>query len=53
MDVALLYAAAVDGGMPHSLCGPKAVYPPSLEQSFLPPSLTEVPYAAGTCRCPV
>ncbi len=52
MGVALLHAAAVDCGMPHSLCGPRAVYPPSLAQPFLPPVLTVVPCAAATCRCP-
>jgi hypothetical protein len=52
MCVGLSHAAGADGGKPRCLCGPKAVYPPSLEQLFLPPLLTEVPYAAASCRCP-
>ncbi len=38
--------------MPGILCGPRGIYPPSLEQPFLPPLLTEGPCAAATCRCP-
>lgn len=51
--VALYIAATVDGSMPHSLYSPQAVCPPSLEQPFFPPLLTEVLYAAATCRCPI
>jgi hypothetical protein len=46
MDAGRSQAAAADGGKP------KAVYPPSLEQLFLPPLLTEVPYAAAILQVP-
>lgn len=52
MDARRSHAAAADGGKPRCLCGPKAVYPPSLEQLFLPPLLTEVPYAAVILQVP-
>jgi hypothetical protein len=52
MDVGRSHAAAADGGKPRCLCGPKAVYSPSLEQLFLPLLLTEVPYAAAILQVP-
>ncbi len=52
MDTILWSAAATNCGMPGILCGPRGIYPPSLEQPFLPPLLTEGPCAAATCRCP-